>query len=135
MAENYFKWVKMGKVDDRGMYVFEWSKDQKYTDYLQSCPKGFGDMGRVGVSSKYISHLMIFSQMVKLKHSFADVMEVAEQVSPSVRYYLLAEYCRRNAGNLPQNVKDQCSAIKKELKEVILFPKEARGKTNQQKQG
>ena len=43
--------------------------------------------------------------------------------------------CRRNAGNLPQNVKDQCSAVKKELKEVILFPKEAKGKTNQKKQG
>ena len=71
---------------------------------------------------------------VSLK-SFTEVMRAAEKVSPSVRYYLLAEYCRRNAGNLPQNVKDQCSAIKKELKEVILFPKEAKGKTNQKKQG
>jgi len=57
------------------------------------------------------------------------------QQNPRKHKLLLAEYCRRNAGNLSQNVKDQCSAIKKELKEVILFPKEARGKTNQQKQG
>jgi hypothetical protein len=99
------EWVKTGKVDDRGMYVFEWSKDQKYTDYLQSCPKGFGDMGRVGVSDKY-------------KHSFADVMGVAAQVSPSLRYYLLKEYCRRNAGHLPLYVKDHCMAINKEIKEA-----------------
>ena len=129
------EWVKTGKVDDRGMYVFEWSKDQKYTDYLQSCPKGFGDMGRVGVSSKYISHLMIFSQMVKLKHSFADVMEVAEQISPSLRYYLLLEYRRRNAGNIPRNVQEQCAAVSKEVRNVILFPKEAKGVVNQKKQG
>ena len=49
-------------------------------------------MGRVGVSSKYISHLMIFSQMVKLKHSFA-------------------------------------------VRNVILFPKEAKGVVNQKTQG
>ena len=126
------EWVKTGKVDDRGMYVFEWSKDQKYADYLQSCPKGFDDMGRVGVSDKYISHLMMFSQMVKSKHSFADVMGVAAQVSPSLRYYLLKEYCRRNAANLPQHVKDHCMAINKEIKEVILFPIEVKGKVNQQ---
>ena len=129
------EWVKTGKVDDRGMYVFEWSKDQKYTDYLKSCPKGFGDMGRVGVSDKYIRHLVMFSHMVKSNHSFADVMGVAAQVSPSLRYYLLKEYCRRNAGNLPQHVKDHCMAINKEIKEVILFPKESRGNRNQQKRG
>ena len=57
--------VKTGKVDDRGLYVFEWAKDKKYADYIKSCPKGFDDMGRVGVSDKYISHLVMFSQMVK----------------------------------------------------------------------
>ena len=92
-------------------------------------------MGRVGVSSKYISHLMIFSQMVKLKHSFADVMEVAEQISPSLRYYLLLEYRRRNAGNIPRNVQEQCAAVSKEVRNVILFPKEAKGVVNQKKQG
>ena len=96
---------------------------------------GFGDTGRVGVSSKYISHLMIFSQMVKLKHSFADVMEVAEQISPSLRYYLLLEYRRRNAGNIPRNVQEQCAAVSKEVRNVILFPKEAKGVVNQKKQG
>ncbi len=92
-------------------------------------------MGRVGVSSKYISHLMIFSQMVKLKHSFADVMEVAEQINLSLRYYLLLEYRRRNAGNIPQNVQEQCAAVSKEVRNVILFPKEAKGVANQKKQG
>ena len=128
------EWVKTGKVDHRGMYVFEWSKDQKYADYLQSCPKGFGDMGRVGVSDKYISHLVMFSHMVKSKHSFADVMGVAAQVSPSLRYYLLKEYCRCNAGHLPQYVKDHCMAINKEIKEVILFPKEAKGQSQGKRQ-
>ncbi len=75
-------------------------------------------MGRVGVSDKYISHLVMFSQMVKYKHSFADVMRVAAQVSPSLRYYLLKEYCRRNAGHLPLYVKDHCMAINKEIKEA-----------------
>ena len=118
--------VKTGEVDDRGMYVFQWSEDQKYATYLQSHPSGFRDMGRVGVSEKYISHLMKFSQMVNSKHSFADVMKVAALVSPSLRYYLLLEFRKRNAGNMPQNVKEQCVAVSKEARNIILFPKEAK---------
>ena len=57
---------------------------------------------------------------------FADGMEVAEQISPSLRYYLLLEFRKRNASNIPQNVKEQCAAVNKELKNVILFPKEAK---------
>ena len=127
--------VKTGEVDDRGMYVFQWSEDQKYATYLQSHPSGFRDMGRVGVSEKYISHLMKFSHMVKSNHSFADVMRAASQVSPSLKYYLLSEYGKRNAGNISQKVKDQWVATNKELKDVIRFPKETNGKSNPHKQG
>ena len=126
---------KTNEVDEYGMYISKWTEALKYVDYLHSQPKGFDDLGRVGVSKAYVRHLAKFSQMINSNQSFTEVMRAAEKVSPSVRYYLLAEYCRRNAGNLPQNVKDQCSAVKKELKEVILFPKEAKGKTNQKKLG
>ena len=126
---------KTNEVDEYGMYISKWTEALKYVDYLHSQPKGFDDLGRVGVSKAYVRHLAKFSQMINSNQSFTEVMRAAEKVSPSVRYYLLTEYCRRNAGNLPQNVKDQCLAIKKELKEVILFPKEAKGKTNQKKQG
>ena len=64
-----------------------------------------------------------------IEHAFEDVMYAAASVSPSVRYYLLLEYCNRNAGNLPKNVKDQCSAVKRELKDVILFPKDSKGQS------
>lgn len=127
--------VKTGEVDDRGMYVFQWSENQKYATYLQSHPSGFRDMGRVGVSEKYISHLMKFSQMVKSNHSFAAVMKVAAQVSPSLKYYLLSEYGKRNAGNIPQKVKDHWTTTNKELKDVIRFPRETNGKSNLRKQG
>ena len=126
---------KTNEVDEYGMYISKWTEALKYVDYLHSQPKGFDDLGRVGVSKTYVRHLAKFSQMINSNQSFTEVMRAAEKVSPSVRYYLLTEYCRRNAGNLPQNVKDQYSAVKKELKEVILFPKEAKGKTNQKKQG
>ena len=115
------------------MYVSQWSENQKYADYLKSCPKGFDDMGRVGVSGKYISHLMKFSQMVNSNQSFTNVMEIAARVSPSLRYYLLTEFRKRNAGNIPQNVKDQCAAVNKVLKDVILFPKETKGQNMGQK--
>ena len=126
---------KTNEVDEYGMYISKWTEALKYVDYLHSQPKGFDDLGPVGVSKAYVRHLAKFSQMINSNQSFTEVMRAAEKVSPSVRYYLLTEYCRRNAGNLPQNVKDQCLAVKKELKEVILFPKEAKGKTNQKKQG
>ena len=105
----------------------------KYTDYLQSHPKGFEDIGCTGVSKQYIGHLMKFSQMIRPNHSFTHVMRASAQVSPSVRYHILSEYCKRNAGKMPKEVMKQCDAIKKELKNVILFPKEARVKTNQKK--
>ena len=69
---------------------------------------------------------MKFSQMLRSKHLFADVLGIAAQVSPSLRYYLLTEFRKRNASNIPQNVKEQCAAVNKELKNVILFPKEAK---------
>ena len=127
------EWVQTDKVDERGMYISQWSENQKYADYLKSCPKGFDDMGRVGVSGKYISHLMKFSQMVNSNQSFTNVMEIAARVSPSLRYYLLTEFRKRNAGNIPQNVKDQCAAVNKVLKDVILFPKETKGQNMGQK--
>ena len=127
------EWVQTDKVDERGMYISQWSENQKYADYLKSCPKGFDDMGRVGVSGKYISHLMRFSQMVNSNQSFTNVMEIAARVSPSLRYYLLTEFRKRNAGNIPQNVKDQCAAVNKVLKDVILFPKETKGQNMGQK--
>lgn len=92
-------------------------------------------MGQVGVSEKYISHLMQCSHMVKSNHSFTDVMRAASQVSPSLKYYLLSEHGKRNAGNIPQKVKDHWAAANKELKDVIRFPKEANRKSNQRKQG
>ena len=55
--------------------------------------------------------------------------------SPSLRYDLLLEYRRRNAGNIPRNVQEQCAAVSKEVRNVILFPKEAKGVVNQKKQG
>ena len=70
-----------------------------------------------------------FSLRLRSHHAFEDVMYAAASVSPSVRYYLLLEYCNRNAGNLPQNVKDPCSAVKRELKDVILFPKDSKGQS------
>ncbi len=59
-------------------------------------------------------------------------MRAAAQVSPSVRYHILSEYSKRNAGNIPTEIKKHSELIKKEMKNVILMPK---GKTNQQKQG
>ena len=92
-------------------------------------------MGRVGVSKAYVNHLIKFSQLVKPNHTFTEVMRAAAQVSPSVRYHILSEHSKRNAGNIPTEVKKHCESIKKEMKNVILMPKEKRGKTNQQKQG
>ena len=79
------------------------------------------------MADKYVQHLMQFSQRLRSKHVFDDVMRAASSVSPSVRYYLLSEYCKQNAANIPQNVKDQCAAVKKELQDVIRFPKEGKG--------
>lgn len=120
------EYKQTGDVDERGWYIFQWTENQTYFKYLQSYPKGFDDKGPVGVSEKYISHLMKFSQMLRSKHSFADVLGIAAQVSPSLRYYLLTEFRKRNASNIPQNVKEQCAAVNKELKNVIFFPKEAK---------
>lgn len=123
------------EVDANGMYIYKWTEGQRYATYLQSQPKGFDDMGRVGVSKAYVNHLIKFSQLVKPNHTFTEVMRAAAQVSPSVRYHILSEYCKRNASNIPTEVKKHCESIKKEMKNVILMPKEKRGKTNQQKQG
>ena len=123
------------EVDANGMYIYKWTEGQIYASYLQSLPKGFDDMGRAGVSKTYVNHLIKFSQFVKPNHTFTEVMRAASQVSPSVRYHILSEYCKRNASNIPMEVKKHCDSIKKEMKNVILMPKEKRGKTNQQKQG
>ena len=36
------------------------------------------------------------------------------------------EFRKRNAANMPQNVKEQCVAVSKEARNIILFPKEAK---------
>ena len=123
MYENTYE------VGQDGRYVYRWTKEQRYDHYLYSHPREFEDLGRAGVADTYVQHLMQFSLRLRSHHAFEDVMYAAASVSPSVRYYLLLEYCNRNAGNLPQNVKDQCSAVKKELKDVILFPKDSKGQS------
>lgn len=123
MYENTYE------VGQDGRYVYRWTKEQRYDHYLYSHPREFEDLGRAGVADTYVQHLMQFSLRLRSHHAFEDVMYAAASVSPSVRYYLLLEYCNRNAGNLPQNVKDQCSAVKKELKDVISFPKDSKGQS------
>lgn len=72
-----------------------------------------------------MQHLLQFSLRLRSHHAFEDVMRVAASVSPSVRYYLLLEYCNRN--HLPQYVRDQCESTMKEIQNVIRFPKERKG--------
>jgi hypothetical protein len=89
-----------------------------------------GFMGYWLRSSNLGKFLLVWCGWVELRWGEGwDLSPAAASVSPSVRYYLLLEYCNRNAGNLPQNVKDQCSAVKKELKDVILFPKDSKGQS------
>ena len=117
-------------VDNNGRYVFRWMPEQRYADYLQRQPRAFQNLGRTGVSEKYLGHLMGFSQRIRCQTSFADVMGAAREISPSLRYYLLLEYCKQKGNNLPAGIKPHIDAVNKEIKDVILFPKETRGINN-----
>ena len=121
------RYEQTDEVGQDGRYLYRWTEEQRYDHYLKSHPREFENRGRAGVADKYVQHLMQFSQRLRSKHVFDDVMRAASSVSPSVRYYLLSEYCKQNAANIPQNVKDQCAAVKKELQDVIRFPKEGKG--------
>ena len=57
-------------------------------------------------------------------------MGAAREISPSLRYYLLFEYCKQKGNNLPAGIKLHIDAVNKEIKDVILFPKETRGINN-----
>ena len=117
-------------VDNNGRYVFRWMPEQRYADYLQHQPRGFQDFGRTGVSEKYLGHLSEFSQKIRCQTSFADVMKAATEISPSLRYYLLLAYCKQKGDNIPLSLKPHIDAVRKELKDVIRFPKEMKGISN-----
>ena len=89
-----------------------------------------GISGRTGVSEKYLSHLIGFSQIIRCQTSFADVMRAATEISPSLRYYLLLAYCKQKGDNIPMSIKPHMDDVNKEIKNVILFPKEAKGINN-----
>ena len=118
------------EVDHNGRYVFRWMPEQHYADYLQRQPRGFQELGRTGVSEKYLSHLIGFSQRIRCQSSFADVMRAATEISPSLRYYLLLEYCKQKDNNVPAGIKPPIDAVNKEIKDVIRFPKVAKGISN-----
>jgi hypothetical protein len=40
------------------------------------------------------------------------------------------EYCKQKGNNLPAGIKPHIDAVNKEIKDVILFPKETRGINN-----
>lgn len=117
-------------VDNNGRYIFRWMPEQRYADYLQRQPRGFQNLGRTGVSEKYLGHLIGFSQRIRCQSSFADVMRAATEISPSLRYYLLLTYCKQKGDNIPMSLKPHMDAVNKEIKNVILFPKEAKGINN-----
>ena len=117
-------------VDNNGRYVFRWMPEQHYADYLQRQPRGFQNLGRTGVPEKYLGHLIGFSQLIRCQSSFADVMRAATEISPSLRYYLLLAYCKQKGDNIPMSIKPHMYAVNKEIKNVILFPKEVKGINN-----
>lgn len=118
-------------VGQDGRYLYRWTEEQRYDHYLKSHPREFENRGRAGVTDTYVQHLLQFSLRLRSQHAFEDVMRAAASISPSVRYYLLTEYCRRNADNIPQSVLKQFDDLKKELKDVVRFPKETKGSQNQ----
>ena len=83
----------------------------------------------MGVSEKYLSHLIGFSQRIRCQSSFADVMRAATAISPSLTYYLLLEYCKQKGNNVSAGIKPHTDAVK-EIKDVIRFPKVAKGISN-----
>ena len=107
--------------------------EQHYADYLQRQPRGFQELGCTGVSEKYLSHLIGFSQRIRCQSSFADVMRAATEISPSLRYYLLLEYCKQKGNNVSAGIKPHIDAVNKEIKDVIRFPKQAKGISNNMK--
>lgn len=117
-------------VDNNGRYIFRWMPEQRYADYLQRQPRSFQNLGRTGVSEKYLGHLIGFSQRIRCQSSFADVMRAATEISPSLRYYLLLAYCKQKGDNIPMSLKPHMDAVNKEIKNVILFPKDAKGINN-----
>lgn len=124
------EYKRTGDVDNNGRYIFRWMPEQRYADYLQRQPRGFQNLGRTGVSEKYLGHLIGFSQRIRCQSSFADVMRAATEISPSLRYYLLLAYCKQKGDNIPMSLKPHMDAVNKEIKNVILFPKEAKGINN-----
>lgn len=56
-------------------------------------------------------------------------MNLKTVVEPALRIPMcsICSSCKQNAANIPQNGKDQCAAVKKELQDVIRFPKEGKG--------
>ena len=63
-------------------------------------------------------------------HNESDVMRAATEISPSLRYYLLLEYCKHKGNNVPAGIKLHIDAVNKEIKDVIRFPKVAKGISN-----
>jgi hypothetical protein len=117
-------------VDNNGRYIFRWMPEQRYADYLQRQPRGFQNLGRTGVSEKYLGHVIGFSPRIRCQSSFADVMRAATEISPSLRNYLLWAYCKQKGDNIPMSLKPHMDAVNMEIKNLILFPKEAKGINN-----
>ena len=57
-------------------------------------------------------------------------LRAATEISPSLRYYLLLEYCKQKGNNVPAGIKPHIDAVNKEIKDVIRFPKVAKGISN-----
>ena len=125
------RYEQTDEVGQDGRYLYRWTEEQRYDHYLKSHPREFENRGRAGVADIYVQHLLQFSLRLRSQHTFEEVIRAAASVSPSVRYYLLTEYYRRNAGNIPQSVLKQFDDLKKELKDVVRFLKETKGSQNQ----